>query len=77
MKIEILLFGSLCEKIGNATMKVDNIKSTNELLSFIHNNYPSLEKTKFKIAVNKEIISENITLNEKDEIALLPSFSGG
>ncbi len=53
----------------------------NELKKFLNKFYPELEKHLSKdilrFAVNKEYISENIKLNEKDEIAIFPPVSGG
>ena len=39
--------------------------------------YPKLQNISFIIAVNQTIVSENTTVNESDEIALLPPFAGG
>ena len=39
--------------------------------------YPKLRDLSFLISNNKKIVVENISLNQGDEIALLPPFSGG
>ena len=39
--------------------------------------YPELKNTSFSIAVNQNIISDTLVVNENDEIALLPPFAGG
>ena len=55
--------------------------NVNELKKYLNKVYPELEnhlsKDILRFAVNKEYISENIKLNEKDEIAIFPPVSGG
>lgn len=76
MEIEILLFGRLAEIAGNSVVLAD-VRDTNSLKNVLHKLYPELAKTKYVIAVNKQLVNENTVLNDKNTVALLPPFSGG
>jgi len=39
--------------------------------------FPSLSQYTFQFAVNKEKVNDNVSLNDHDEVALLPPFAGG
>jgi len=58
-----------------------NIYDINDLKKYIIKKYPDLKKyidqDVLRIAVNKEYIVENISLNINDEIAFFPPVSGG
>ena len=59
----------------------DNISNINELKKFLIKIYPELNKhfnlNILRIAVNKEYVIDNISLNQNDEIAIFPPVSGG
>ena len=77
MKIKVLVFGQIAEIISNSEFTLLNIKNTDELTTEIKKQFPALTKINFRIAINKQIINSNTDLNENDEAALLPPFSGG
>ena len=74
--MNVLLFGVLADVVGKTTIQT---KATD--LDSLHKNmlaeFPQLKKYKFQVAVNKEKVENNISLTDKDEIALLPPFAGG
>jgi molybdopterin synthase sulfur carrier subunit len=78
MRLKILFFGQLTE-ITRSTIIEENvsIKSVYQLEANFKIKFPELKNYKYQIAVNQKIISEDIILNEGDEIAFLPPFSGG
>ena len=76
MSIQIILFGQLADIAGNA-VSVDNVADTDSLISKLHTAYPALAEAKYAIAVNKQVITSNTSLNENSVVALLPPFSGG
>lgn len=43
----------------------------------LHEKYPALTATAYSFAVNQTLIQGNASVNNLDEIALLPPFSGG
>ena len=75
--IRVLFFSSIAEELGLNNIIIENIPTTKELLEFLYSKYPGLKNKKFRIAVNKQLISGNKKLNGGDEVALLPPFSGG
>lgn len=76
MKIRVIIFGQLAEITGKSLV-IAGITDTNELVVHLHNNFPALEKVKYKIAVDKKLVNQNTLLTENCEVALLPPFSGG
>lgn len=75
--MKILFFGRLKEITGSDVLEVKNIKNLSSLRTFIINKYPRLKDEVFAVAVNLEIVNEDIELNDNDEIALLPPIAGG
>ena len=76
MSVKIILFGKLAEIAGGA-VSVDNVADTDSLINDLQKKYPEFAKTKYLIAVDKQVIKENTVLNKKSTVALLPPFSGG
>jgi molybdopterin synthase sulfur carrier subunit len=76
MSVKIILFGKLAD-IAGGSVSVDNVADTNGLINALHKDYPALANSKYVIAVDKQLITENTVLNKKSMVALLPPFSGG
>lgn len=78
MSVKVLFFGVLSEVMRAADHVVtDNVVDTQELFTYMATLQPALLNYKFKIAVNKQLINGDVKLNDGDEIAFLPPFSGG
>ena len=75
--MKVLLFGQLTEIAGTDVAEINYTANTDILVRSLYDKYPALQSSKFLIAVNKEIITQSSTLQQDDEIALLPPFSGG
>ncbi len=75
--MKVLLFGRLREGLGLEQIEVEGIKSINELKKYLSERFPALGKEVFAVAVNCEIINDDISLKEEDEIALIPPVAGG
>ena len=76
MRVDVLFFGKLVE-IAGASLTMDNVKTTDELLEQLRLQYPALAAEKYIIAVDKKTISANTSLTDNCTVALLPPFSGG
>ena len=76
MSVKIILFGKLAD-IAGSTVSIDNIADTDSLVDSLNKRYPGLASTKYMIAVDKQLVTENTVINEKSMVALLPPFSGG
>jgi sulfur-carrier protein len=73
----VKVFGQLNDIVGNNLIQVDDIADTDELIKKLQSKYPLLINTKYRVAVNRNIIQSNTNLQQDSEIALLPPFSGG
>jgi sulfur-carrier protein len=76
MKINIIIFGQLCEVLGEKLV-MDNIADTESLQQELYKKFPALVNYKYVMAVNKKQITTNTVLNQEAVVALLPPFSGG
>ena len=77
MEINLISFGQVTDITGENTLKIPDVKNTNELNEFLAKAWPKLQSIKYSIAVNKKIIRENTQLYNDDTVAILPPFSGG
>ena len=77
MKVNVLFFGMLIEKAGGSTVIVENVQNLSELKFKLETQYSFLDEMNYLVAVNQEVVQDNIELNENDEIALLPPYAGG
>ncbi len=75
--MKILFFAAIAEYAGTNSITLEPVRNTDELRSVLKGKYPKLETFSYAMAVNKQVILENIPLEESDEVALLPPFSGG
>ena len=76
VKVQVLMFGSLRERYGFAKkeMQVDNLAG---LKNWLESEQPHMAQLNYLLAVNQELVQEDITLTEGDEIAIMPPFAGG
>jgi molybdopterin converting factor small subunit len=77
MRIKILLFGQLKEKLDADFIEIESMEDSDLLLAKLKSEFPVLSDISFRIAVDKILIAEKVVLSEKSEVALLPPFSGG
>ena len=77
MEVKVLFFGSLSDVAGSAEKMVKGFDDTEQLQAYLESELPDLADHQFVISVNRKIIDQAQTLHDKDEVALLPPFSGG
>ena len=77
MEVKLIIFGQLTEIIGSGNLILNNVVDTDDLVKHLQDRYPAIAKSKYIIAVNKQVIKENTVLNADSIVALLPPFSGG
>ncbi len=80
MKITVFAFGIAKEIIENAFADIElkDETSVHILKSMLEEKYPALKKLgSYMIAVNNEYAGDEIIINDKDEVALIPPVSGG
>jgi len=82
--ITVKLFGMTKSLAGNQSvlsLALANGQSVKNLVELVNKRYPTIgeliHKKKILVSVNQEIAHEDMKVQEGDEIALLPPFSGG
>ncbi len=77
MKVKVLLFGQLKETLNAEFIEIDGVDNSDILMTKLKSEHPKLTAISFRIAVDKNLVSEKVVLNDTSEVALLPPFSGG
>ncbi|MEI9918326.1 MAG: MoaD/ThiS family protein [Bacteroidota bacterium] len=79
MKFTITSYGIAKDIVGDRKVVIETSAGTvGELRSWLLNSYPSLKDLhSLFIAINKEYAEDAVSLNESDEIVLIPPVSGG
>ena len=72
----VLYFGVLTEVTGR-TSEECSAENGAALLSDLNKKYLLLKDYSFALTVNQKVVKENVSLNDGDEVALLPPFAGG
>jgi molybdopterin converting factor small subunit len=77
MKATILLFGIAKDVVGKPELKMTLKPGTNAkaLKHTLHKDYPALPT--FMLAVNARYASDELVIQDNDEIAIIPPTSGG
>ena len=80
-QIKVLFFASLREQIGTGelTLKAGNLAELFAQIEIQLGNQAlqTLTADNIRIAVNQDLIDNETTLNEGDEVAFLPPVTGG
>lgn len=77
IKIKVLFFGQLAEQCGVNQLELQNLDSTNDVMDNLKLKFEVLKSNNFQMALDKEIIHENISLSGEHTLALLPPYAGG
>ena len=79
MKINLKYFGMVAEMLGMSEelLHIGNNLRAEDLCNLLEEKYNTLNKIDYRLAINENVINENIELAENDTVAILPPFSGG
>lgn len=77
MEITVLLFGNLAQIAGTTKLTLQDVKDTITVNDLLQSKFPSFKNKKYAIALNNNLIKDVQNLNNGDELAFLPPFSGG
>ena len=80
MDIEILAFGIAKDIVKGSTFKIElpTDATVGSLKAQLCATYPEFERlASFAIAVNESYQLDDFTINEKDEVVIIPPVSGG
>jgi molybdopterin converting factor small subunit len=72
----VLLFGELKDICGLNEF-TSGAQSLEELKTKMNSDWPDLKTKTMAFAVNRIIESNNVSLGDNDEVAVMPPFSGG
>lgn len=76
-ELTIQVFGQLAEIIGSSSLTIPFTATTGDLKNKLLQNYPALLHSKFVIALDKKIQTNDVEITPGANLALLPPFSGG
>ncbi|MEM0998700.1 MAG: NTP transferase domain-containing protein [Bacteroidota bacterium] len=74
--VRVLLFASFRERIGFSDREMV-FPDTAALRNWLITVHPPAESMPYRIAVNQEIVAEDIALQAGDVVAVMPPFAGG
>jgi len=79
MKVNCKYFGSIAEltNISEEWIEMNSGESISDLDIHLKNKYPNLYFTNYRIALNQQLNGGEKSLQDSDEVALLPPFGGG
>ena len=81
MKIKILYFSSLKDRLGKQTEKIDlpENSTVQNLISILREKYPNISDSLDNVmfALNEEYVDKDSPLKDGDTVALIPPVSGG
>jgi molybdopterin converting factor small subunit len=75
--MKILAFGKITDILRCTEQELRGPETVAELRERLETDYPELKTIRYLIAVDKKTASDQTTLSEHSEAALLPPFSGG
>lgn len=76
-KLSVLFFGQLAEYTGQSSLELSGIEDTEAARQLLLDLYPKIRLIPFLLALDKEIVSDNIKLTGNHTLALLPPYAGG
>ena len=77
-KLKLKVFGIARDIMGGREVEINVVQNVGELRNLLLSTYPKLkELNSFLIAVNQTYATDEISLSESDEIAIIPPVSGG
>lgn len=75
--VTLKAFGKIAEVTGWQTLEVDQQQTTLEWRQWLETQYPALKGTQYAMALNQQMVSGEVPVNNGSELAFLPPFSGG
>jgi len=78
--MKVLCFGVAKDIVGHAELDIDSQKAltVSDLKMYLNEAYPKfLDYKSYMVAVNQTYATDDISISDSDEIALIPPVSGG
>ncbi len=79
MIIEVKYFGRIVEYtlVESEAITITEAISISDFRKTLWNRFPGLQNETFKIALDQQLVAENVIINSNCEVAILPPFAGG
>ena len=77
IKVSVLFFGQITDYTKMSSLELSDLKDTDAVMESLKTQFPSLKSSPFQLALDKEIIHENMPLHDHHTLALLPPYAGG
>lgn len=77
MRVKVLIFGQLTDITLESEIYLNEVSDRDELVNKLVQLYPALADSKYAIAVDRKVTTQNTRLTDECTVALLPPFSGG
>jgi len=77
INMEVRLFGIFAEKAGGSIVTVGDAGNSTELINRLKEQLPFINDSTYLLAVNQEVVREEVPIKNADELALLPPYAGG
>jgi molybdopterin converting factor small subunit len=77
MVVKVYLFGQLKELTGSSELLLEGIADTDQLVKEMKSRFPKIGDLPYLVAVDKALIHSNTILEDGQQLALLPPYSGG
>ncbi|MBL4760335.1 MAG: MoaD/ThiS family protein [Mariprofundaceae bacterium] len=72
--VKVIFFGLLAEQVGHKSIKIQSGKTLADVIAEVG----CADIQPLLVAVNQELVKDfSLILNDGDEVALMPPFSGG
>lgn len=71
--IQVKFYGSLTTVMNMTATELEEVYDTDTVVA----KFPSLAAQRYIIAVDRQVITGNVQLNEGQTVAFMPPFSGG
>ena len=75
--IEVIFFGQLTDGTGISSVMIEEVANTDMLINMMKLRYPALESSKYMVALNNTMVTENTIITPGSKVAFMPPFSGG
>ena len=77
MKITVLFFGILKDVMASSELTMQEVSDLKNLHRQLVERNPELQRYVYRVFVNRTLASGNRSLDDGDEVALVPPFVGG
>jgi len=75
--VHVKLYGYVADIIGKGSIEIELPCTVAELRVRVNALAEGLQDLQYHVAVDQDLVGNDIELNEENEVAILPPFAGG